>query len=586
VLVNFVFYGHQGWVLGDIASQIANHSNMDFVRSELPVDADVYHILRPNWAAERGLSIPHPCVVSHHGQGIRNGNLMYGNATMDVFRDADIIAVLNTSDIGELAQAGVDCDKCRYIPHGVDIERFYPAPLEVKHKRCRVLRVGKRYLPNGTRDTPFSMENKGAATFCEIIELLDPERFEVVLLAGGDDTWEVETSVAESNGLVCTVMDLAYEDYPQVYRSCDVYLITSRSEGGPASLLEAMASGLPVVTTPTGMAKDMVVDGSTGIFYRFNDPKGAVSALNDIADGGWWGSKPQIASSRTMSLPFTWRNIAARYSSVYRELSAPLHYTSVRTWYGGNPARTRCLSKKEMNSPLYSTLRGEWMLKGKGFFRDWEYPAALVEMSNTNIDIDTAKILVVGANNDLLALSLCRTFGENVTCVDPIGFTEAWWFESPSKTIVNDPPNGLVTTWPDGPCYICSDIQRAQLTPESFDIGVSISVLEHVPNRRAFMEAFAKAIRPGGRLVMTVEYSPGGEEHIPELKLTTVGRRSLEDMAAQCGLRFVGGCDWTTREGSTTLADALPHHLRERFEGGRIPYFTPLITTMEKESNG
>lgn len=581
--VNFVFYGHQDWVLGDIASQVERHTDLSFVRSEKPVEgADVYHILRPNWAAEQGLTLPFPCLVSHHGQGVRDGKLLYGPETMDAFRDATLIAVLNTSDIAELAQAGVDCDKCRYIPHGVDLEAFRPSPQHRQGERCRVLRVGRRYAPAGRPDSEFSSENKGAATLRGILQRLDPDRFEVVLLAGGDSGWEQEAAVAQARGLPCDVINVPYERYPEVYQTCDAYLITSRSEGGPASLLEAMACGLPVVATPTGMAKDFVVAGESGLFYQFNDAEGAVKALECVAERGWWGDKSQIERSRTVALPFSWASIAQRYRAAYEELHNPVHSTTVRTWYGGRFAKTRCLNLREMHSPLYARLRRDWRLTGKGFFRDWEYAAVLAELWPRYPETPLGRTLVVGANNDLLALALCQSFGESVTCVDPAGFEHPWWFENAAGRITEKPPAGLDTSWPTGPRYIPKEVQLAGLPEASFDTVISVSVMEHVPDPAAFLGAVARALKPNGRAVLTVEYGPEASEHIPQLRLTTMGERGLNDLVAGAGLRFVGGCDWRTREGRGTVWRAMPPHLRERFGDGQGPYLCPLIMVLTK----
>ena len=60
------------------------------------------------------------------------------------------------------------------------------------------------------------------------------------------------------------------DDYFSVvdyYRASDLYLITSRSEGGPLSLTESWATGVPVVSTRVGMSADYIRDGENG-FYR------------------------------------------------------------------------------------------------------------------------------------------------------------------------------------------------------------------------------------------------------------------------------------------------------------------------------
>ena len=51
-----------------------------------------------------------------------------------------------------------------------------------------------------------------------------------------------------------------YSDIVNYYSLLDFYFITSREEGGPKSLLEAMACAIPVISTPVGQAKD-IIDG-------------------------------------------------------------------------------------------------------------------------------------------------------------------------------------------------------------------------------------------------------------------------------------------------------------------------------------
>ena len=54
---------------------------------------------------------------------------------------------------------------------------------------------------------------------------------------------------------------VAREALPVLYHALDLYVSPSRDEGGPAGVLESMASGVPVVSTRTGMPADMLDDG-------------------------------------------------------------------------------------------------------------------------------------------------------------------------------------------------------------------------------------------------------------------------------------------------------------------------------------
>lgn len=61
------------------------------------------------------------------------------------------------------------------------------------------------------------------------------------------------------------------------YHALDLYLMTSREEGGPMGLMESMSSGVPVVATRVGMAPDLILPGENGGLANPGDPA-------DIAD--------------------------------------------------------------------------------------------------------------------------------------------------------------------------------------------------------------------------------------------------------------------------------------------------------------
>jgi len=68
-------------------------------------------------------------------------------------------------------------------------------------------------------------------------------------------------------------------DLPNVYADLDVVVISSDNEGTPASLIEAMATGCPVVATRVGGVPDLIADGVTGRLVPPGDPMALANAL-------------------------------------------------------------------------------------------------------------------------------------------------------------------------------------------------------------------------------------------------------------------------------------------------------------------
>ena len=65
-----------------------------------------------------------------------------------------------------------------------------------------------------------------------------------------------------------------YPEVGQLFQALDLYLVTSRQEGGPKAILESMASGVPIVTTRVGQAMDLVQHGKNGFMVEIEDNEG------------------------------------------------------------------------------------------------------------------------------------------------------------------------------------------------------------------------------------------------------------------------------------------------------------------------
>lgn len=104
---------------------------------------------------------------------------------------------------------------------------------------------------------------------------------------------------------------------PKLYADSDVYLNASEVDNQPVSILEAFASGTPVISTPAGDIASMVRHGETGLIVPVDSPEAMAQAIADTFD------RPerafQMAGQARDDLDrFTWAAVRDEWQSVYR----------------------------------------------------------------------------------------------------------------------------------------------------------------------------------------------------------------------------------------------------------------------------
>lgn len=243
---------------------------------------------------------------------------------------AAIVDIVHTScdlTVEKLVHLGVPHSKIVKVPLGVDAGLFRPPSreertairwmLEIPDDAVAVGSFQKDGVGWGNGDEPKLI--KGPDIFCEALELL-AHRYPVHVILTGPARGYVKKRLAAA-GIPYSHRYLA--DFKQLYRyyhALDLYLVTSRNEGGPKAVLEAMASGAPLVTTAVGMAPEVVQDGVNGRICAAPDPEAiaeaAASLLDDVA-----GRAAVITAGRITAEEYSWAAIAARY---YRDIYAPL----------------------------------------------------------------------------------------------------------------------------------------------------------------------------------------------------------------------------------------------------------------------
>ncbi|HJV24477.1 MAG TPA: glycosyltransferase [Aromatoleum sp.] len=213
---------------------------------------------------------------------------------------ADRIFTVSAS-LRELAlKLGVAPDRVRVVGNGVDTTRFSPVP-----------RVEARAALGLPSDAPVLIsvggltERKG---FHRVIELL-PElrrRFPglMYLIVGGasaEGDWRarLERQVRDL-GLTDTVRFLGViepDELKHPLSAADVFVLATRNEGWANVFLEAMACGVPVVTTDVGGNREVVCQAALGAVVPFGEPEALREALAD-ALGQPWDRETLVAYAR------------------------------------------------------------------------------------------------------------------------------------------------------------------------------------------------------------------------------------------------------------------------------------------------
>jgi len=212
---------------------------------------------------------------------------------------------------------GVAPSKIRQLYSGVDTERFRP----------RSGQVSTTAEPSSTNAVTIGTVGrldpvKDQASLLQAFAALRTRHNSARLLIVGDGPLRAKLqALATSLGVDDAVtMTGARDDTPEQLRSMDVFALPSVNEGISNTVLEAMASGLPVVARRVGGNPELILEGTTGTFYDRDDPRGLEIALDRyVANPALRRSHGQAARQRALQC-FGLDAMVQRYIALYDEL--------------------------------------------------------------------------------------------------------------------------------------------------------------------------------------------------------------------------------------------------------------------------
>jgi glycosyltransferase involved in cell wall biosynthesis len=124
-------------------------------------------------------------------------------------------------------------------------------------------------------------------------------------------------SLAKELGIGDRVRFLGWQSREQLsesYRRANVFLFPSRHEGMPNAMLEAMASGLPVVASCIAGSEELVLDGKTGYLFPSEDVESLRTALHKTLSDQTLREQMGNASRSHAEANYSWASTAQQYA--------------------------------------------------------------------------------------------------------------------------------------------------------------------------------------------------------------------------------------------------------------------------------
>lgn len=218
----------------------------------------------------------------------------------------------------KLCELGIDDGKVKVVPLGVDSNYFKPSLHKRNDESSHVIRIGSFQKDGegwGEGYTPKLI--KGPDQFVDAVKLIS-SKFNVFVVLTGPARGYVKNNLDGAN--------IEYEHHflktpnevASYYNKIDYYIISSREEGGPKSVLESLSSGVPLITTNVGMVPDIIQHGING--FIVNNEVECLEVI-ELLEKDPQLKEMIIHNGLETVKSLTWEKVSFRYSTeIYSEL--------------------------------------------------------------------------------------------------------------------------------------------------------------------------------------------------------------------------------------------------------------------------
>lgn len=298
-----------------------HRSEVDLVKvngaiTDANADINAVHFVHNSWLRSRA----HVSRIRRDFYGFYQWLYTSWNANREkqAFKRAKVVVAVSEKVAQELVDMGVPRSQIRVILNGVDLQEFAPGKLErqkfaLPENVTLALFAGDIRTPRKNLDTVLHA----------LVKVPD-----LHLAVLGNTQGSPFPQLAASLGLTNRVHFLGYRrDVAQIMQAVDLFVFPSRYEACTLVLLEALASGLPVVTSTTTGGAELVTPECGVVLPNSDDTDALAAALLSLVS-----SRPHREqmgkAARSVAEQYSWATMAQTYVELFEELEKSVKHST------------------------------------------------------------------------------------------------------------------------------------------------------------------------------------------------------------------------------------------------------------------
>ena len=232
---------------------------------------------------------------------------------------AHVVVANSQAAAARLARERVPMPRVRVVPNGIALDAY--APRRSDGPIRRIVTVANL------------RPEKGHDALIAAMPAVLRRRPELEFVFAGDGPCRGRLeALARTTGVADRVRFVGHaEDVAGLLASSDLFVLPSRSEAFPNSVLEAMAAGLPVVATRVGGITELVEHQRTGVLVPPDDERALSFALLDLVQWPAHAARLGEAARSTVASRYSYDQMVSAFERIYREqlaVHAPVHLSA------------------------------------------------------------------------------------------------------------------------------------------------------------------------------------------------------------------------------------------------------------------